>query len=148
MLAPRRGALFCITSLSLQLIVTIFSEFCVPLEVCFDRLKFLLFRGNLGPPKGFLRGARHRWSIQKLFKSRQAILLNRHGPLLPKIEVAFLSTHGYNYRIRTQKNMRLLGLNPRPWAWLERHEFDTLDRSTTTARYHLLIFIFIGTLSL
>ena len=109
MLAPRRGALFCITSLSLQLIMgyimTIFSDFRVPLEVCFDWLKFLLFWGNLGPPNIFLRGARLQWSIQKLLESRQAILVNCHGPPLPKIEVAFLSTHAYisqtNYRIRT-----------------------------------------------
>ena len=111
-----------------------FSDFCAPLEVCFDWLKFLHFWGNLGTPNIFLWGAHHQSSIQKFFKSIKAILVNRNRPPLPKIKVAFLLAHAYisqtNYRIRARKNTRCLGLNPRPWAWLEHHEIDTLDSLT------------------
>ena len=99
----------CITSLSLQLIMgyimTIFSDFFVPIEFCFN--------GQSSSFSGAISVLRHRWSIQKLFKSRQAILVNHHGPPLPKIEVAFLSAPAYilqtNYRIRTRKNIHHTG---------------------------------------
>ena len=98
MLAPQRSVLFCIAFLSLQLIMgyimTIFSYFSVPLEVCFYWLKFLFFPDNLGLHIIFLRGARHQWSIQKIFESRQAILVNRHGPPYRKSKLhSYPSTH-------------------------------------------------------